>query len=69
MKFSVIIPVWNNKDWLEKCFQSILDQTYTNYEVLIINDMSTEDVMPVIRKYEKLTSNDFFTFIVALIYF
>lgn len=53
MKFSIIIPVYNNKEWIGHCFQSILDQTYTNYEVIIVDDMSTDGGMEIIRDYEK----------------
>lgn len=53
MRFSIIIPVWNNKEWLPKCFQSILDQTFTNYEVIVIDDMSTENVKEVFDEYQK----------------
>lgn len=54
MKFSIIIPVYNNEQWLEKCFSSLLKQTYTNYEVLIVDDMSEDNGIKIIRKYEKL---------------
>lgn len=53
IKFSIIIPVWNNENWLSKCFDSILDQTYKNYEVIIIDDMSTDNGMEIIKKYQK----------------
>lgn len=54
MKFSIIIPVWNNEKWLEHCFQSILDQSYKDYEVIIVDDMSTDNGMNIITKYQKL---------------
>ncbi len=57
IKFSVIIPVWNNKEWLTNCFESILDQTFTNYEVIIVDDMSTDGGIEIIREYEKLFNN------------
>lgn len=53
MKFSVIVPVYNNKEWLRKCFDSILNQTYKNYEVIIVDDISTDDGIEIIREYEK----------------
>lgn len=52
MRFSVIIPVYNNKEWLSKCFDSILNQTYTNYEVIIVDDMSTDGGMNIIEDYQ-----------------
>ncbi len=53
MKFSIIIPVYNNKEWLPKCFQSILDQTFTNYEVIVVDDMSTENVQEEFDIFQK----------------
>lgn len=36
MKFSIIIPAYNVADYLENCVESILKQTYDNYEVIIV---------------------------------
>lgn len=49
---SIIIPVYNNREWLPKCFESILRQTYKDYEVLIVDDMSTDGGMEIIQEYE-----------------
>ena len=53
MKISIIIPVYNNREWLRKCFESILSQTYKDYEVIIVDDMSTDGGIDIIREYEK----------------
>lgn len=42
MKISVIVPVYNSEKYLHKCIDSILGQTYTNFELLLINDGSTD---------------------------
>ena len=39
---SVIVPVYNTKDYLEQCVQSILSQTYKHLEVLLVDDGSTD---------------------------
>ncbi len=39
---SVIVPVYNSEDYLEKCIESILHQTYQNVEILIVNDGSAQ---------------------------
>src|SRR5690554_3617363 len=40
---SVIIPVYKVEAYIEKCMQSLLDQTYTNFEALIVDDGSPDD--------------------------
>ena len=42
MKLSVIIPVYNAEKYLEKCVDSVLMQSYNNFEVILINDGSTD---------------------------
>ena len=42
-KISVIVPVYNVEAYLEKCVESILRQTYTNLEILLIDDGSTDN--------------------------
>lgn len=41
-KISVIVPVYNVEDYLERCVESILQQTYTHFELILINDGSTD---------------------------
>ena len=41
-KISVIVPVYNKKDYLEQCVSSILSQTYKNLELLLVDDESTD---------------------------
>lgn len=50
---SVIIPVYNAEKYLNSCVDSILDQTYTNIEVILINDKSTDNSLEIARKYTK----------------
>ena len=42
--FSIIIPVFNNtNEEIDRCLQSILNQTYNNYEIIIVDDGSKKD--------------------------
>lgn len=49
--FSVIVPVYNVERFLEKCLDSILAQSYTNYEVLLIDDGSTDGSGEICDRY------------------
>jgi len=42
MKFSILIPVYNVEQYLEECLQTVFHQTYDNYEVIIVDDGSTD---------------------------
>ncbi len=46
---SIIIPVYNSANYIERCLFSIKNQTFQNYEVIIINDGSTDDSASLIR--------------------
>ena len=47
--FSVIIPNYNNSTYLEKCLKSVLNQTFTNYELIVIDDVSTDNSVEVVK--------------------
>lgn len=53
-KISVIIPVYNVERYLETCLDSVINQTYQNLEIIIINDGSTDSSLEICKKYEKL---------------
>jgi len=53
MKFSVIIPVFNVEKYLEKCLNSVLKQTYQNYEVIIVCDKSTDNSEKIVDAFLK----------------
>ncbi len=57
MKISVIIPVYNVYDYLDKCLSSLTNQTDTNFEVIIVNDGSTDDSQKIIDKYVSENAN------------
>lgn len=51
---SVIIPVYNVEEYLEQCLQSLMKQTYTNLEIILIDDGSTDLSGEICDKYAKL---------------
>ncbi|MEB3885005.1 glycosyltransferase [Lyngbya sp. CCY1209] len=50
-RVSVIIPAYNCDRYIELCVRSALEQTYTDYEVILIDDGSTDDTRPVLEPY------------------
>lgn len=52
-KLSIIMPVYNAEKYLEYCIKSILDQTYKNFELIIIDDGSTDDSLKICRKFQR----------------
>lgn len=50
---SVIVPIYNTKQYLSKCIDSILSQTYRNIEILLINDGSPDDSKLIMEKYKQ----------------
>jgi len=50
---SIIIPVYNQANKLDKCLESIKKQTYPYYEIIIINDGSTDNLSEILEKHKK----------------
>lgn len=55
-KISVIIPAYNVAQWLPRCVESVLGQTYENLEILLINDGSTDDTGTIVDTYAERDS-------------
>ncbi len=51
---SIIIPVYNQAEHLDRCLAGIKNQTYNNYEIIIIDDGSIDNIKPVIEKYKQI---------------
>lgn len=54
---SIIMSVYNVEEYLDECLKSIFTQTYTNIEVIIVNDGSTDNSIDIINKYRQKNSN------------
>lgn len=50
---SIIIPVYNVQEYLRKCLDSVINQTYKNLEIIIVNDGSTDNSFSICKEYAK----------------
>lgn len=53
---SVIVPVYKTEQYLKRCIESILNQTYTNLEIILVNDGSPDKCPEIIDSYKKKDS-------------
>lgn len=53
-KFGIIVPNCNYEHTLRKCLNSILKQTYNNYEIILIDDMSTDNSLKIEKEYASM---------------
>lgn len=51
---SVVIPFYSNAIWLNEAIESVLNQTYQNYEIIVVNDGSKENIDDTLSKYGEL---------------
>lgn len=50
-KISVIIPIYNVSEWLDRCLESVAKQTFDDFKVILVNDGSTDDSAEKAQKY------------------
>ena len=53
---SIVVPIYNTGDYLERCIKSIIAQTYTNLEIVLFDNASTDNSPEIIAKYSSLDS-------------
>ena len=49
-KVSVIIPLYNEEKYIKECIESVVNQTYKNLEIIIVDDCSTDNSLKVVKK-------------------
>lgn len=54
---SCIVPIYNLGKKVEKCINSIINQTLSDIEIILVNDCSTDNTLEILQKYESLHSN------------
>lgn len=55
-KVSIIVPVYNSERYIRRCIESLMNQTYTDIEIIIINDGSTDKSLGIIEELAKKDS-------------
>lgn len=56
VEISIIVPVYNVEEYLEGCIESILNQTFKDFELILVNDGSTDKSSEICNKYKEIDS-------------
>lgn len=56
-KFSIIIPVYNVEKYIKRCIESVTNQTYKDYEIIVVNDGSTDKSMDIVKEFDTKVIN------------
>jgi len=51
MKVSVIIPAYNAEKWIERCLESVINQSFQNIEIIVVNDGSLDNTLNILNNY------------------
>lgn len=57
MKLSIIVPVFNSEKYLKQCIESILNQNFKDFELILVDDCSTDSSLNICNSYKKNNSN------------
>lgn len=57
MKYTIVVPLYNCENYIAKCLDSLVEQTFRDFEVIIVNDGSTDNSLSVAIGYEKENAN------------
>ena len=56
IKVSIIIPVYNTEQYLRQCLDSVINQTFQDIEIIVVNDGSTDNSINIIKEYQQKDS-------------
>ena len=57
MKFSLIVPVYNSEKTISRCVDSIIKQSFSDYELILVNDGSKDKSLELCEEYERKYKN------------
>ena len=52
IKVSIIIPVYNTEKFLNRCVDSVINQKFNNFEIILVNDGSKDNSLKICRDYD-----------------
>ena len=52
-RISVIVPIYNSEKYIKKCLDSIINQTFKEFDIVLVNDGSTDNSLSIIENYKK----------------
>ena len=53
MMVSIIVPIYNSENYIDRCLKSILGQTYEDLEIVLVNDGSTDRSKEILEQYAR----------------
>ncbi|MDY4280001.1 MAG: glycosyltransferase [[Pasteurella] mairii] len=53
MMISIVVPIYNSEEYLVDCIESLINQTYKNIEIILVNDGSTDNSLTICEKYSQ----------------
>ena len=56
-KVSVVVPVYNGKNFIKRCMDSVLNQSYKNIELVMVNDGSKDESLSIMKELSKGKEN------------
>ena len=57
VKLSVIVPVFNCEKYLQRCLESLINQSFKNIQIIVVNDASTDKTDEVINEFKNHNEN------------
>ena len=51
-KFSIIVPVYNVEEYIDDCLKSIFNQSFKDFEVIVVNDGTKDNSMDIVKNYD-----------------
>ena len=58
-KYNIIIPCYNKQDFILKCLESCINQSYKNFNIIFIDNESTDSSLEIVKNFKNFNNLDF----------